>query len=154
MKPPLLALTLWPEWAYAITHLGKDVENRDWERLPTWLTGRYLAIHAGAHIGGRAAKVATKEGLDAVAFMARRAGLDVRVSPSKVVTSAIVAVVKVGKVGQVESPWAVPDAWQIGFDRVVVLREPVVCKGAQKLWTPDPEILERLRAQWLAATKQ
>ena len=52
MKPPLLALTLWPEWAYAITHLGKDVENRDWERLPTWLTGRYLAIHAGAHIGG------------------------------------------------------------------------------------------------------
>ena len=63
----------------------------------------------GSH-RGRAAKVATKEGLDAVAFMARRAGLDVRVSPSKVVTSAIVAVVKVGKVGQVESPWAVPDA--------------------------------------------
>ena len=24
------ALTIWPEWAYAITHLGKDGENRTW----------------------------------------------------------------------------------------------------------------------------
>lgn len=27
---PLRALTLWPEWAYAVCHLGKNIENRQW----------------------------------------------------------------------------------------------------------------------------
>ena len=28
----LHALTLWPEWAWAVCHLGKDVENRPEQR--------------------------------------------------------------------------------------------------------------------------
>lgn len=39
------AITLSPEWAYAVTHLGKDVENRTWWP-PKGYTGD-LAIHAG-----------------------------------------------------------------------------------------------------------
>lgn len=30
--PRILGLTLYPEWAYAVAHLGKDVENREWSR--------------------------------------------------------------------------------------------------------------------------
>lgn len=37
------ALSIMQPWAYAILHLGKDIENRDWR---TGLRGRFL-IHAG-----------------------------------------------------------------------------------------------------------
>lgn len=46
-----LALTLWPEWAYAVAHLGKDVENRSWPPPQTVIRKR-IAIHGGASIGG------------------------------------------------------------------------------------------------------
>lgn len=60
----LLALTLWPEWAYAIFQLGKDVENRTWTQRG--IEGCFIAIHAGAYIGGRKGARATREGLQAV----------------------------------------------------------------------------------------
>lgn len=41
------ALTLRPHWAYAVAHLGKDIENRSWP-LPAELHGQRIAIHAGA----------------------------------------------------------------------------------------------------------
>lgn len=46
----LFAVTVWAPWAFAIAWLGKDVENRLWKRgrLPRWLIGRQLAIHAGS----------------------------------------------------------------------------------------------------------
>lgn len=64
-------ITLHPEWAWAF-HLGKDVENRTW-RPPPSLTGRWLAIRAGAHVGGRPGRPSAVSGFENVAYMARRA---------------------------------------------------------------------------------
>lgn len=68
------ALTLWPEWAWAIDlphPLAKRVENRSYA-LPV---GVWIYLHAGKHIGGRPGKPAVEEGLWAVERMARDAGL-------------------------------------------------------------------------------
>ena len=40
------ALTLTPEWAWAVTALDKRVENRTW-RPPERMIGQRIAIHAG-----------------------------------------------------------------------------------------------------------
>lgn len=47
----LRSLTIWPEWVYAILHLGKNVENRVWKAGRT-LLGNRIAIHSGVHFGG------------------------------------------------------------------------------------------------------
>lgn len=46
------ALTLHPEWAWAILNLDKRVENRRWPPPPV-LTAKRFLLHAGAHLGGR-----------------------------------------------------------------------------------------------------
>lgn len=67
------ALTLWPEWAWAICNLGKRVENRS-ERFARMIAGQvgdgWLAIHAGKNIGGGPGWSATYEGIDDVITMA------------------------------------------------------------------------------------
>ena len=68
------AITLWPEWVWAIFHLGKGVENRTWAP-PRKLMGQRIALHAGAHVGGRPGRVATEAGLRGVGFMATHEGL-------------------------------------------------------------------------------
>jgi len=77
----LTGLTIWPEWTWAIdlpTPLAKRVENRGWAPprrfVGTGGRGALLAIHAGAHVGGRPGIPARREGLLSVCHMARRAG--------------------------------------------------------------------------------
>lgn len=41
------ALTLHAPWAWAICHLGKDIENRSWQP-PATMIGERIAIHAGS----------------------------------------------------------------------------------------------------------
>ena len=70
------ALTLWPEWAWAIDlphPLAKRVECRGYT-LPI---GVWIYLHAGKHIGGRPGFVALESGLSAVTDTAYAAGLDV-----------------------------------------------------------------------------
>lgn len=45
------ALTLWPEWAWSVCHLGNDVENRGYP-IPDKLVGHRIGIHAGVTVGG------------------------------------------------------------------------------------------------------
>lgn len=84
MSTDLLALTLWPEWAWAIDLpflLAKRVENRGWAP-PAELVGPaapWIALHAGKEIGGAAGAVHTVEGLSAVWSMAERSGLEAQV---------------------------------------------------------------------------
>jgi len=44
-------LTLRPEWAFAVAHLGKDIENRT--KVARRLIGKRIAIHAGLSWGGK-----------------------------------------------------------------------------------------------------
>lgn len=45
------AITLWPEWVWAICCLQKRVENRGWIP-PASMLGETIAIHAGKALGG------------------------------------------------------------------------------------------------------
>jgi len=47
----LRAVSLWPEWIYAITCLNKRVENRSWT-APRSMIGTRIGIHAGKSFGG------------------------------------------------------------------------------------------------------
>lgn len=143
------ALTLWPEWAHAIAWLGKDIENRTWE--PRLKVGEEFLIHAGAHIGGRAGRVASQEGIDALGYTAEHAGLEVAAGhcPSdhaevnfmahdyarRIQRRAIVARVRfLGTVTESDSPWFVgPIGWRIELTRNL---DPVIPyqKGALGLW--------------------
>lgn len=155
------ALTLWPEWAWMVAHCGKDVENRGWGP-PPWILGHRLAIHAGRNVGGKPGAAAYREGTDAVRGMAARAGLD----PSPLAdwlndlhrglsnaTSAILAVATISAPPAVgsSSGWAVPGAnhWILGD--VVVLPEPVRCRGAQGLWVLPRDVEAAVLSQMYRA---
>lgn len=158
-----LALTLWPEWAYAVAHLGKDVENRSWPP-PQNMIRKRIAIHGGASIGGRST---TKTGfaLAAVQTMADVAELcghsrqKLRTITPGVVKEAgcgIVAVVTLA--GVLQSPQ--PERWYVGdnlfgwkLEDVLVLPRPVKCSGAQGLWRIPPEVLARVREQLVVAIR-
>ena len=159
---PDLALTLWPEWAWTITSgqswpddlVRKTVENRGWTpggRVPA---GTRLAIHAGAHVGGRPGAAASREAVAAVLGMYQRANPnrmlpfpgfreELRTCP----TSAIVAVVTIDRYDRHQlTGWDVPDAWHWRFDAVRVLAEPIPCRGAQGLWQIPADVRARLAA--------
>ena len=114
------ALTLWPEWLLAICLLDKRVENRP--RPPfAGLIGTRIALHAGKHVGGRAAGF--NDGMSAFIETAQHAGWLVQLVadgagddgvlsfvkgpahdptrilvaiPADITTSAIVATAKIG----------------------------------------------------------
>ena len=146
-------LTLWPEWAWAICHLGKRIENRTWEP-PTSIIGRSLAIHAGASIGGRPGSVAMHSGIMALRKMAYRAGWNSSVHggrivffnvereshdfiPSVIPKKAIVASCIVG-LGCYATPgelkWAAEGQKHWRLLNVGFPSSPVSIKGAQGLW--------------------
>ena len=134
------ALTLWPEWAYAVHHLGKRVENRTWA-IPV---GQWFALHAGAHVGGRASKAAHLEGIESLAFMAERAHMRIPQHRLDIELSAILGrfrVVRNDAPGEGDlTGWRVPG--QIGN---VFEYEPLAwalpCKGAQGFWTVPDDVL-------------
>jgi len=135
----LYALTLWPEWAYAITDLGKRVENRTWTRES--MLGQDMAIHAGAKIGGSGG---VSQGLLQVEWMNpdRFKG---PVKAEDITTSAIVAVARVASfVQDPRIPWAAKGQWQWVLDNVRVLSEPVSCSGRQGLWKVNAEQWEQI----------
>lgn len=163
MPNTLPALTLWPEWAFAITDLGKRVENRPQRvcRVVAKTVGKaWLALHAGKHVGGRPGFPALLEGRRAVRQMSEQAGLgnpwahrtihvrhggdgftllcdEEKGQPVTLHTSTVVAVVRVGGVllpGRGGMLWQVPSSWALKLGDVHVLPRPVPCKGAQGVW--------------------
>lgn len=148
---------MWPEWAWAIAHLGKDVENRIWAP-PSWLIGQTLAIHAGKNVGGKPGCKSYHLGTTLV----RETAISARLDPSPLAewvnklhrelcnaTSAVVAVAKIGNPSALarSSLWAVPGQHQWPLLDVVALPEPVRCRGAQGLWVLPAEIETNVREQ-------
>lgn len=149
----LRALTLWPEWVWAFIHLGKRTENRGWSPPEDLLRrGLLLAIHGGAHLGGRAGAPARNEAVAAVRGMFRAGPVpDGWVSPAVPLGAYAGKVAAVGVVRGWDrtdgrTRWDVPGAVHWRIPRVYVLEEPVVSRGAQGLWIPDEELGERLLA--------
>ena len=143
------ALTLWPEWAYAVARLDKDGENRTW-RLFDSLIGVPVAIHAGVRpVAGVREDTDRWEELDSFRYSCKIVGVSKEAGHTfrriDAVRGHIVAVVTFGEPTQHSpSPWAANDGqWFWPITSLRVLPEPVKCKGAQGLWTVPAEI-ERL----------
>lgn len=167
MTDSIPALTLHPEWAWAITDLGKRVENRS-ERFCRQIARRvgdgWLAIHAG--VRRPADFTAVGPMLDGVHrfddwSVLRPAGQPtvfwvwvgrydspLVISDADLPRGAIVALAKIGDVllPGTDAPWKLTFSAALSLSTVVVLSEPIPCKGAQGLWTPAPDVQERLRA--------
>lgn len=70
------AITLWPEWAWAVVRLDKAVENRTW--APSrGLHDHRIAIHAGKAPGGPSHRGGLARAFDPVFEAASRHGWDV-----------------------------------------------------------------------------
>jgi hypothetical protein len=130
------ALTLHQPWAYAVAHLGKDIENRTW-KPPVALTGQRVAVHAAKQwdyqrvwdIVGRwgTARLIDLDLMDFAQIEAQRGHI--------VATARFVGVLYTS-----DSPWWIgPIGWQ--FTDVITLAQPVACKGSQGLWTVPADVL-------------
>lgn len=148
---PLYAITIWPEWVYAILHLGKDVELRTW---PCWrsLVGQDIALHAGAYPGGPGPK---PEGRANIKYFIQRvhqitgslppAGWSAEACR---IAGSFAGLAQLGEAGRIHSsPWADPDglvyAWPLLQRRALV--ELVPHRGAQGLWRVPDELAAQLR---------
>lgn len=142
MSPVTYALTLHRPWPAAITHLGKDVENRDWR--PRLAPGR-IALHAGRTLDQVAvARLEDEHGLLPEAAMAT--GLIATAS----VTEIHAAEVCRGR-GSC-SEWAARTGFHWRLDDVKALEAPIPARGRQRLWRLSPEQREAVRRQELGLT--
>lgn len=167
------ALTLWPEWAYAVLHLSKDVENRPWTIAP----GVY-ALHAGVAIGGRRSASARRDGIAALratvahVFVGEASPLNdlddaALISKVEALSGAVVGVVEVMHTpGRTRwrpswSRWAGHDAidpgtpWEWSGEPPTIanpieLRHvaaaPIPCRGQLGLWCLPTEIASVVNA--------
>lgn len=171
-SPEIRALTLHQPKPAAICHLGKDVENCLWPP-PQDVVGGYLAIHAG-----KVVDVEEKDQLlDALRFKTRPELnlpehfdlLRSMTTSSIVAVARLAGVVKAGLVpgrfsrsapgpatvastwGDVaqdwQSPWFTGPFGMVLVD-VVVLANPITCKGQRGFWHLNPGLLVDVRAEY------
>jgi len=151
------ALSIRQPHLYCITHLGKDVENRTW-KPPLHIIGKRIALHASGKLDGR-------DGFDMASSIA---GFDLKTAVSDMPLGAIVATAVVAgwfktddvrdrvsvTVGHGIFPASVyASKWYLGdigwaLQDVIVLPEPIPCKGALSLWkvpsSAMPEIIHSI----------
>ena len=147
------ALTLTPEWAWAVCHLGKRVENRTWA-TPNALLGKLIALHAGKAAPDWDA-VDLMAGcdrwqVDRLSHTYRKPGVTLTApARAELVRGAIVATVRLVRCRVVSQADAV--GWECGpycwdLDDLRVLTRPVPCNGALGLWRlPDVLLDEVIR---------
>lgn len=146
------AITLWPEWAYAIWKLGKDGENRTW-RLWDSLIGQPVAIHAGVkpvHAVPGSQRWAELCAFNDTLIAVGSSGTASFADPLR---AHIVSIVVFGEPTQSSrSKWAANDGqWFWPVVKHNPLRKPVKCKGAQGMWDVPAAVVEVMRAQRVAS---
>lgn len=128
------ALSIRQPWAWAILHVGKDVENRNWS---TRFRGT-VAVHA--------AKGMTRDEYDSYVCKYFRIGLPVP-RPEDLTRGAIVGLVDiVDCVRHSDSPWF---QGECGFvlANPRPLKTPIPCKGALGFWDVPAEIAKQIKEQ-------
>jgi hypothetical protein len=148
MKQQIKGLTLIRPWAAAVSHFGKDVENRSWKcPLPR---GSFLAIHSGSKWDEGGVDFIRRYCADEYALQVYGSLLCHELEHFK---GAIVAVAEFG--GNIESSDSV---WwndrEIGWKLSnIVPIDPVWCKGQQGLWDLAPDTLIQVRAAYSKSLK-
>ncbi len=131
-KDSMKALTIRQLWAYAILHLGKDVENRSWR---THYRGPLL-IHAASY-HERQPREKLAENICRPPSAETLANLP---------EGSIVGIARVvGCVKNSESRWAQKGAWHRLIKNPRRMR-PIPCKGSLGLWIPPPAVMKELPA--------
>lgn len=152
------ALTLRHPWAFAIAHWNKRIENRTWSPPPS-LLGQRFAIH-----GGKPPGKADGYRLDSARVFGHLyntyghpKGFDEETTYRELMhialneMSGIVATAIVNHtVRTSDDPWFDGSGYGWVLQDVIVLPDPIQCKGAQGLWTVPSDIEERLRGQGAA----
>ncbi len=148
------ALTLWQPWATLLAIGAKKVETRGWE-MPRKIRGAWIALHAA--------------GVNTTPRDELRAALDEPVisralarhgyTQGTLPAGAIVGVALASKSIPTETlrPNVGPDELAMGyyaagrhgwlFERVIGLREPILAKGAQGIWTLSLHTESQVHAQ-------
>lgn len=148
----MYAITLRPQWAYAVARLGKDIENRTWP-LPYKLNGTRIAIHAA---GAAPTRAEMHDYVRRTQFQTANDDWKWHEHSIDQVRGSIVAVATVWPLAPQSampeeiywtiggSQWALPEyAYQWALADVRPLAVPVPCRGAQGFW-PVPAPVERL----------
>lgn len=126
------ALTIRQPWAAAITFADKRVENRTW---PTSYRGPVL-IHAGKTVDRRSGPMA--------AAVVRGLQLEL---------GAVLAVARVVDCHDSAdektpcTPWSATGQFHHVLDEVTALPLPIPWRGAQGLWVPPSDLMDRVREQ-------
>lgn len=158
------ALTLKHPWAFCICELGKRVENRSYPP-PDQLIGNWLAIHGGKV---PTSKREVREVLDTARHVRSKFWMDyIRGDDAadehflaKIFRfTGVVAVcrVKVVLSADSEDPWyegpEVDGSFNYGWvlSDLVVLPEPVPCRGQRRLWPLPDDVLDAVREQYKKA---
>lgn len=134
------ALTLWQPWAYAVAHLGKDVENRQWK---PWagIIGQRIAIHAS--------KRWVKRDMEAWCASLVIHGLAEELPLAALAEQCgkVVATARVTEIVEAsDSVWFTgPYGWVLAD--VAVLKTPIACRGAQGMWDLPPDVFAMVEAQ-------
>ena len=148
------ALTVRIPWPWAICYLGKPVENRDWRPSKTQLApGEKFALHAGKMPSAIEIEEAF-EGMFAMDVINEETKLPT-IAELRKQESSIVAVATFGGAATLHSSrWFVGAyGWKLfGVDEdvpLILLPEPVKCRGAQGLWEVPSDVLAKMRAQFM-----
>lgn len=136
------AISLKQPWLYAITHLGKRIENRTW-RPPAFMISRRIALHASGRKDQRewvaAEKIHGSEIPQILPFGA-------------IVATAVITDWFTKESQTKEMWWPEQEKWFFGphgwvFDAVHVLDEPLPCKGKLGLWRIPDDIEGQIKYQ-------
>jgi len=171
LYPSIMGLTLWRPWAHWVAQGFKRIENRPWTP-PSWMYGKHIAIHAGKAWDPDAEQfVANGPHRDilrrdathvdsAIIGVGRLVGCVTEVdSPdmldntkrwvSEDETVMEVKLLEGFKPTEMDLEWFVgPFGWLLTDLRPI---EPVKCRGYQKLWRLEPDILTKVREGYRAA---
>lgn len=174
MTQEIRGLTLRHPWAWAFLH-GKDVENRTWQpERQGGKVGMYLALHGGA-LPKRSDDDYIEEIAHALEWIDDQGvfpptvelpdfghyyqpniirGVSPCATPQNTAPFCLPGIIAVAQIVDVRqdspSPWAAEGQWHWCL-KVTPLPEPVPHRGAQGLWTLEPDALARVRAGYRTA---
>jgi hypothetical protein len=149
------ALSITRPWPKLIIRCGKRVENRTWTTHHRGL----LLLHAAQSWEPTALTLAAQAqwnlGEDLGVDRLSRRDAD---HPTGIVAVAELVDVCGVTVGTDQGtcpqcgPWAFAGQYHWRLDQVRPLPEPIPCRGALGLWTPDPTVVEQVTAQLASAS--
>lgn len=167
------ALSLHPEWAWAVAHLDKRIENRGYP-CPRPLRGQRICIHASKVIGGCASKSRRVEAIRNVFEAAHDAGWSASVSyqdgyrceflnhdrplhglvlfeERSLPLGKIVALATIDQLLVIDRkeriPWSYASFYHWTLSNVVTLPEPIMASGMQGFWSVKEEMVDAIKEQ-------